>query len=190
MQELSPTQSRFYKKWSLQRQKKWKFLLLHGSLPWTLFGVIFIVNHRILRGEILGLGKIAYIILASAVVGLLFPGYYRFKQNEKRFAGLLREEKDLTEGIRLLSRDKVLIHENLTLTCPDDQSLVVRNNLFWLEEDQPTANQCIECIQELQNEVGKLLVNNEFKALVTNRKIKLELCNNQKRLLYTKEIDS
>ena len=183
-------QSKFYKKWSLQRENKWKFLLLHGSLSWMLFGVIFIVNHRIFWGETLGLGKMAYIIFTSAVVGLLFPGYYRFKQNEKRFAGLQQEENSLTEEIRSLSRDKVLIYENLTLTCPDDQNLVVRNNLFWLEEDQPTTNQCIECMQELQNEVRKLQVNNEFSVLITNRKIKLELCNNQKIILYTKEIDS
>jgi len=68
--------------------------------------------------------------------------------------------------------------------------LVAINNLFWLAEDQPTASQCIACMQELQNEVRKLQANFEFRALVTNRKIKLELCNNQKIILYTREIDS
>ncbi len=181
--------SKFYKKWSLKRQKKWKFLLLHGSLFWTLFGLISIVADRIIRGETLEANKLSLIILVSALFGLI-PGYHLFKRNEQRFAGLLEEEEALTAEIRSLSRDKILIHENLTLTCPDDQTLVARNNLFWLEEDQPTVNQCIECIQELQNEVRKLLANNEFKILVANRKIKLELCNNQKIILYTKEIDS
>jgi len=189
MQELNPTQSRFYKKWSIQRQKKWKFLLLHGSLFWTIFGLISIVADRIFRGETFEANKLALIIIVFALFGLI-PGYRLFKKNEQRFAGLLQEEEALTAEIRSLSRDKVLIYENLTLTCSDDQNLVVRNNLFWLEEDQPTANQCIECMQELQNEVRKLQANNEFKALVANRKIKLELCNNQKILLYTKEIDS
>jgi len=182
-------QSKFYKKWSLQREKKWKFLLLHGSLFWTIFGLIFIVADRVFRGETLGVEKLALFILVSALFGLI-PGYRLFKKNEQRFAGLLQEEEALTAEIRLLSRDKVLIYENLTLTCPDDQNLVVRNNLFWLEEDQPTANQCMECMQELQNEVRKLQANNDFKALVSKRRIKLELCNNQKILLYTKEIDS
>ena len=188
---MDNVQSKFYQKWSVQRQKKWKFLLLHGSVVWMLFfGVMFIVNHQIFRGEMLGMGKMAYILFTSAVAGLLFPGYYLFKQHEQRFARLQIEEDLLSEVIRSLTRDKILIHENLTITCPDDQNLLIRNNLFWLEEDQPTSNQCIECMRELQNEVRKLQANNDFKTLVTNRKIKLELCNNQKILLYTKEIDS
>jgi hypothetical protein len=180
MQELTPKQSRFFNKWTIQRKNKWKYRFLHGSVYWMIFGLIIILSNE--NFIIANINPLEFIIkiLVFGAIGLLF-GNKGFKFKESLYQKYLQEDEEIGKGVDTLAKEKLWIFENLTLIYNEDDSLVIRNNLFWLDSENPNANQLNDCLKVMQEDVKRLQGNIPFRSFTEGKKLKIQLFNNLDR---------
>ena len=177
MKELSPQQNRFYKSWTIQRRNKWGYVLYHGSVHWAAIGLIIA-----LADESFNFGNIKPVnfilkILFFATIGI-FSAYRYFRINEKAFQFYLAQDEEINKGVATLKNEKLWVYDNLTLSCEEESRMIVRNNLYWLKEEQPTEKQISACLQTLRDDITRLRWNKKFDAFAENNKIEFELYNN------------
>lgn len=178
MQELNPNQSRFFNKWTLQRENRWKYRFLHGSVYIMLLGlIILITSEKFKIAEIHPFALLLYLSICAGV-GLLF-GNNDFKRKEAIYQQYLLADNQIELGVDILIKEKLWVFENLTLQCDDEHSLIVRNNLFWLKTGYPTEKKRIECLNILQEDLNRLRANKVFRTYAESKRIKLELFNNE-----------
>ena len=182
MPELSPTQTRFFKKWSMKRKNKLRYIFIHGSVLWGLpVALTFILTEKILKEENLTILNVL-ITVCFFMAGGLLSGNRLYKQCEKNYGRLLEEDHKISDGVRILESEKSWHHENLIFSISDDQIVVVRNDLFWLSEDQLSVNRTNECFQVLMDDFSRLRENKALGSYLEKRKIKLQLFNNEDKI--------
>lgn len=176
MKEILKGQSRFYRKWTIQRRNKWKYLLMHGTIYWVLFGLILLTTETIHNGN----GhpwKWVLTILLIAGAGI-FKANADYQRNEKIYQTYFEDDPEIVKGVMKLETGLEWIWENLTIQCVDQQHLILRNNLFWLQEEHPAQPKLMECMQTLRDDLDRLRKNKEFAAFAENKLIQLQLFNN------------
>jgi hypothetical protein len=181
MQELNPMQSRFFNKWTIQRKNKWKYRFRHGSVHWMILGLIIIFTSDNIK--ISEINPLVLLLKLSifACVGLVF-GNNNFKHKEAIYQKYLLEDDEISKGALKLEKEKIWIFENLTIICKDEDSLEIRNNLFWLKSEHPNAKQLNDCMKVMQEDVNRLQGNTSFRSFAEGRIIKIQLFNNLDRI--------
>ena len=178
MKELTPKQSRFYKRWSVQRKSRWSYILYRGPLHWAAIGFLIVLVEASLNTGSLSPTNFTLKVLFFAVLGI-FASYNNFNINEKTFQSYLDLDKEIELGVALLEKEQPWIFENLTLLCEKKEMLTIRNNLFWLKEEAPSPVQMEAGLQSICSDFERLKENKKFNAFVATKKIKLELYNNE-----------
>jgi len=182
MKKPGNTNSEFYKKWSVQREYKWKYIFVHGSVLWGIsVSITIMLGEKIFGSESRTLSS-AIIMIAFFMAAGLFVGNSQFKQKEKLFEGLVAAEQLIGEGATILEVEKEWSHENLTFTLADNQTVLVRNKLFWLSDNQPTSTQVDDCMVSMSEDVTRFRENKIFGKFLENKKIKLQLYNNEDKI--------
>ncbi|MEI7830992.1 MAG: hypothetical protein WCI31_14540 [Prolixibacteraceae bacterium] len=180
MQELSPKQSRFFNKWTIQRKNKWQYRFLHGSVYWMILGLIIILTTE--NFKLADINPLVLLLKLSIFAGVgLLIGNNNYKSREAIYQKYLLEDDVIGEGVLTLIKEKIWTFENLTLTCNEDELLVIRNNLFWLNSENPNATQLNDCINVMLEDVKRLQGNISFQSFFKGKKIKIQLFNNLDR---------
>ncbi len=180
MKENSPKQSRFYKKWTIRRKHRWKYLLrqtTYDVVIWILFGMILLAMGKGFQAGTLPLARIGLPILVIVVAGMI-KANFQYNRNEKIYQTYLEDDPGIVLGVIGLESGKEMVWENLTLHLEEENLLTIRNNLFWLNEDHPSEKEMLECMQLLQDDLERLNENSAFAAFTKGKIISLQLFNN------------
>ena len=182
MQDLSHKQTDFYQRWRIQRKNKWKYIFVHGSVLWGIsVALTILVFENVFSSENKTLQS-AVILISFFMIGGLFVGNRQYKQKEMIYDGLVAKDNEIGKGAILLEHEKEWSHENLTFTLSDNQTVVVRNKLFWLSDDQPNPSQAEDCILTMQDDITRLRENKILDSFLEGRMIKLQLYNNDDKI--------
>ena len=186
MQELSPKQSLFYKKWSDQRKNRLSYILYRGPLRWIAIGFLVLLVESGFSSANFSLQNFLLKILFFAVLGII-ASYHHFKINEKTFQSYLDHDDKISLGIAQLEKNKEWEYENLQFRLGDEQILTIQNKLFWLDNEMPDPNQLEECMSTLQDDLLRLRENQKFATFIRYRQIHLQLFNNSDKTHPLKE---
>ena len=178
MIESAPNQSRFYKRWTIQRKNKWKYLLLNGTVYWIIIGLIIVITTEIHHIGDINPWKWIISILLFTGVGLINANNV-FKRNEKIYQTYFEDDPGIVGGVLILESKNQWVWENMTFSCEEENLLIIRNNIFWLIEEHPTEKQLSECMLTMEDDLLRLIRNKAFSAFAEGRKIKLQLYNNE-----------
>ena len=169
--------SDFYKKWTIRRTNKWGYILLLGILQGIAMGLLILLAEEILLKPTFNPSQFLVKILFFALLGIVLA-HRNFDINEKRYHTFLAEDKKVEEGVAILEKEKRWEHENLLFMLEPADLLIIRNKLFWLENEQPTAAQLNKCMKILGDDLMRLKQNPTFSRFMENKTIKLQLFNN------------
>ena len=153
-------------------------MISRGIWSWVIVGLIIAFTSKgltLIRIHPLQLISMIIVIAGSSLV----MAHFDFKRNEKYFMTYLEDDKVIDQGVLTLENEHQWIHENLTIRCADETSMVIRNNLYWLKEDHPTEQKISECMQTLADDLLRLQTNTAFSNFAKGRSIKLQLFNNE-----------
>ena len=177
MKELTKESSGFYEKWTLRRKNKWGYIFYLGTFQGIAIGLLNLLVEVILLKSSFNpsqfLAKLLFFTLLGIVLALR-----NFDINEKRYHSCLAQDKKVDVGVAILEKEKRWEHENLTLTLEAGDLLLIRNKLFWLEDDQPTASQLSDCMKILGDDLIRLKQNKAFSSFLKDKQIRLQLFNN------------
>jgi hypothetical protein len=179
MQNLIHKQTDFYQSWGVQRKYKWRYIFLHGSVLWGIsVALAIILGEKIFSSESRTLYS-AVIMISFFMVGGLFVGNKQFKQKEMIYDGLVANDNEIGKGATILENEKNWSHENLIFTLTDHQTVIVRNKLFWLSNNQPTPGEADDCLFTMLEDVTRLRKNKILGSFLESKKIILQLFNNE-----------
>lgn len=177
MEEPNKVHGRFYRYWTRQRKNKVRYLLVQGVGYWFVLSAIFVLTSKTIHFEFGSPVRLALKILFIAGAGILW-GHYSFRRNERIYQQYIDGDKEIDNGVLALENDKVWTYENLTFELPEENRLLVRNNLFWLEEENPNEKQVTACLQSLVEDVKRIRLNKKMNAFADGKKILLRLYSN------------
>jgi hypothetical protein len=179
VQELNPRESRFIQKWTVQRKHKLKFLLIYGCIYWGLpFGLMTIIGQFGFHFEHFSLPALM-VITALFIVAGLFYGNSMYKRHEEIYNVYLVDDEVIRQGVITIGKENQWEYENLTIIREEDDSFLVWNNLFWFGGEHPTTDEINECMRILKGDLNRLKENKAFAAFTENKKIKIQLFDNQ-----------
>lgn len=186
MKELTPKQSRFYKRWSVQRKNRLGYILYRGPLHWVSIGFLIVLVESGFSSA--GFSPINFMlkILFFAVLGIV-ASYNNFKINEKTFQSYLDQDDKISLGIARLEKEKQWEYENLRFQLGAENILTIQNKLFWLGNETPDPNQLEECMRSLRDDLQRLRENQRFATFTNNKQIRLLLFNNSDKIHPLKE---
>ena len=167
----------FYEKWTIHRKNKWGYIFYIGILQGIAIGLLILLVEEILQKAPFHLSQFLLKLLFFTLLGIVLA-HRNFGINEKRFQTCLVQDKKVDQGVITLENEKRWEHENLTLTLESEDLLLVRNKLFWLENDRPTDRQVGDCMKSLGEDLMRLKQNQTFSRFIENKRIKLQLFNN------------
>ena len=167
MNELTDRGEIFYAKWEERRKKKWQYVFIHGFIySGVPLGItMFLWNSR-LNIENMHLSHLAGAILIFGIVGIP-QGISRFKKHEKIYSGL-NDNTDILNGIEILKADKAWQYENLIITIVNEETLVVRNKLFWFDPSDDESQEFNECFDSVVADYLRIKKVPEFEAFSKN----------------------
>jgi len=169
--------SGFYKKWTIRRTNKWGYILYLGILQGIAIGLLILLTEAILLKPSFNPSQLLVKLLFFTLLGIVLA-HRNFGLNEKRYYTCLAQDKKVEEGVAILEKEKRWEHENLLLILESADLLIIRNKLFWLENDQPTSLQQKNCMKILGDDLMKLKQNQIFSRFIENKRIELQLFNN------------
>ena len=180
MKELSIKNEHFMGKWKVCRSRKFFYGFLHGTvyrgLPVGIF-LFFVDSH--FKTENMHLSGFIISLTFCGIVGLFF-GLNLFERNDKKYRNLLEDEKIL-KGIKLLETDKTWNFENLVIHEQDDETLVVKNKLFWLDESDALSKNLDACLNLVMKDFERLKENADFDVFSGNYKVRVQVYNNSEK---------
>ncbi len=177
MKELSAGPSGFYEKWTVHRTNKWRYILFLGTFQGIAIGLLILLIEVILLKSSFNPSQFLVKLLFFTLLGIVLA-HRNFGINEKRYHSCLAQDKKVDEGVAILEKEKRWEHENLTLTLEAGNLLLIRNKLFWLEDDRPTARQVDDCMKNLGEDLMRLKQNKAFSSFLEDKQIRLQLFNN------------
>ena len=177
MKEFTNDTASSYEKWTIRRKNKWGYILYLGTLQGIAIGLLILLVEEILQKAPFHLSQFLLKLLFFTLLGIVLA-HRNFGINEKRFQTCLVQDKKVDEGVITLEKEKRWEHENLTLTLESEDLLLIRNKLFWLEDERPTARQVGDCMKTLGDDLMKLKQNKAFSSFIEDKRIKLQFFNN------------
>ena len=171
----------FDQKWTLRRKNKWGYIFYLGTFQGIAIGLLILLIEVILLKSSFNPSQFLVKLLFFTLLGIVLA-HRNFGINEKRYQSCLVQDQNVDQGVILLGKEKRWEHENLTLTLESENLLLIRNKLFWLEDERPTARQVDDCMKTLGDDLMKLKQNKAFSSFIKDKKISLQLFNNLDQL--------
>jgi len=181
MTELNNKQTDFCIRWEKRRQKKVRYVFLHGVVYWGLpMGVVlyFVLNQ--FKTENMDLSKFQTTLTIAAIAGL-FYGISQYNKLEKIYLKICDDE-DILQGIELVEAGKVWNYENLVVSKQDAETLVVKNKLFWLDDSDALSKNLDECLNIVMKDFERLKKDPEFDLFSSEYKVRVQVFDNSEKV--------
>ena len=176
MKELSAKQEAFYLKWEQQRKKKWLYVFVHGIIYYGIpFGILYYFLLNRFNTENMDLYNFFTTLTIFGFGGIL-PGLRQYNNHEKAFLSL-NDDGQIFDGIKMLETGSAWNYENLIIKKQDNYTLVIKNELFWFEDDALTNN-LNDCLNVVRKDVDRLKTNKDFNIYSSQYNVKIQLFNN------------
>jgi len=173
MEETITRQEKFYKNWEEKRKKKWQYVFLHGTVYWGSFMAIstFIINYYSHPEDL----KLVDLITRMIVFGIggIPGGIMEFNRNDKIY--LNKDNAEIINGIKKLKAGKVWKHDNLILSNLNNETLVVRNKLFWFDQSDNLDEKLTECYNAVVDDYKKINKEPEFEKFFKKYKVRVQI---------------
>jgi len=186
MKELSGRGEKFYKKWEERRKKKWLFVFLNGFVYWGLFmAVSMFIWKSDFKIEKMHLSDLVSAIIFFGIAGIPL-GLSRYIQIDKIYLSLLNDDVDILDGIKTLKAGKTWKYENLIIKNVNNDTLVVRNNLFWFDESDDLNEKLNECFDTVVADYKGIKKEPKFEEFSRNYKVRIqifEVLDNEKPMI-------
>jgi len=179
MKELTEKQEKFIVKWKERRKKK--FLYIIQNIYWGIpLGIViyFSLNHFKLGDFDLIRFLIAFTFF---VINGLYHGQKQYNLLEKAYLKTVDNE-DVLSGIRILEAGKVWNYENLIITKEDNETLIVKNKLFWLDDSNALSENLDECLNIVMKDFERLKMNSDFDVFSSEFKVRIQVYNNSEKV--------
>lgn len=186
MKETSKKGEQFYRQWEKQREKKWLYVFLHGSIYWgipvAIFTYLWSAHFEIETMSILKLLS----LLAVFMIAGLWNGLSQFKRLDTIYLGL-NDEAEIRKGIQTIESGENWNYENLIISNSTDKTLNIQNQLIWFEEKDLTSENIEECFNLVLGDYQRLKKNIDFERFVTNRKVRVQIIDNSENKILLLE---
>lgn len=134
MKEISNKGEQFLQRWEERRKKKWLYIFLHGSVYFGLpLGIIMFLVFSEFKVENMQMSMFLICIIVFTIGGLV-SGIRHFNQVDSMYLRLINND-DVVEGLEILKAGETWNYENLVIHNEIGDNLVIRNELFWFEEE-------------------------------------------------------
>ena len=177
MKEMNKKQEMFYDNWLKHRNKKWKYVFIHGSIYWGIPTCIlsYLINNHF---NIININWLSLIInlIVFMIAGIGF-GLWSYNQIDNAISGF-NNDAMIEKGIIILKTGESWDFENLTITKENDEKLIVKNNMYWFDDKQKSSEHNNECFNMIKDDFNRLKKNKEFKDFSTNMKVKFQIYDN------------
>ncbi len=180
MKDLGKKQERFYIKWKECRKKKFLFIFLRGTVYLGLpIGVLLFFVDSHFKTENMHLSGFLTSITLCGIGGLFF-GLNQFERTEKKYLNLI-EDEEILKGIKILETGKTWDYENLVINKQDNETLLVKNKLFWLDDSNALSENLDECLNLVMKDFERLKTNTDFDLFSSNYKVRVQVYNNSEK---------
>ena len=177
MKEVSKKGEKFYFQWEKQRQKKWQYIILHGSIYWgfTVAIASFLTSSH-LKLENMQISKLVF-ALAVFGIGGIGVGLRQFKRIDSIYLGL-NDDDEIKKGIKEIENGQIWNYENLKISQDKDGTLTVQNELFWYEKVNLSPTELNESFNLIMDDFRRLQKNPEFEEFSKNKNVKIRVLDN------------
>jgi hypothetical protein len=180
MKELNEKQEKFYSKWKERRNKKFLYIFLHGTVYWGIpTGILSFLLDSHFNSETMDLSRFVIQITFFGIGGLFF-GLSQYKRIDNIYLDLNEDDK-ISDGIRILATGKVWNYENLVINKEGNETLVVKNKLFWLEDSNALSENLEECLNIVMKDFERLKKHPDFDVFSSEYKVKAQVYNNSEK---------
>ena len=173
MEETITRQEKFYKNWEEKRKKKWQYVFLHGTVYWG-SSMVFLTTlfNYYSHPEYI---KLVDLITRMIVFGIggIPGGIMEFNRNDKIY--LNKDNAEIINGIKKLKAGKVWKHDNLILSNLNNETLVVRNKLFWFDQSDNLDEKLTECYNAVVDDYKKINKEPEFEKFFQKYKVRIQI---------------
>jgi len=111
-------------------------------------------------------------IIVFGVCGIPF-GIMNFNQLDKKY--LNRDIADILDGIKTLKAGKVWKYDNLIINNINNETLVVRNKLFWFEKSEDINEKATECFDAVLNDYQQINKEPKFQEFSKNYNERIQI---------------
>lgn len=177
MKELSKKGENFYRLWEKQREKKWLYVFLHGSVYWGVpvaIGTFLLSSH--FEIENMSLAKLLISVIVFMIGGLGY-GLSQYKRIDNIYIGF-NDDAEIKKGIQTIETGKNWNYENLIINKEFDETLTIQNQLLWLEEKDITPEKIEDCFKLVNEDYQRLKKNKNFDQFMRNRKVRIQIVDN------------
>ena len=174
MKEKSNRRDQFYSKWEKRRKNKWRYVLLYGSVYWVSFGIILFLLNSDFKLENMEFSKLIFSIIFFGIVGIV-SGLREFKRIDSVYLGL---NDSIKSGIHELESGLFWDYENLKISLDNNKTIIVRNELFWYDKENLSAEELNECFNLILEDFRKLQKSSDFNEFAKDKKVKIQLFDN------------
>ncbi|MBT3208031.1 MAG: hypothetical protein HN704_06845 [Bacteroidetes bacterium] len=118
--------------------------------------------------------KMDFWLLVPVVIVSVHFGYIEFKSIKK-------EKRNFLNGIELIKQKQTFVYDNLSicLKSENNETLTIRNQLFWEEAEEQNTAKFDDTIDDLIQDFRKIIHRNkEFKKFVSNKTLEFQLIDN------------
>ncbi len=168
---------KFISKWEKQRQQKWMYAFVHGSLYWGLpTAVLSYLLIYAFDFQSMDLWRFVIYAIMFLIVGFGF-GYFQFKRNESAYLDLT-DGSMIRKGILDLKSGHPWTYENISISLDPNNTLNLGNVLFWHNDKDNTAFNPDDCIQNIMEDYQKLQKNKDFRDFSSGKSLKVSVFDN------------
>jgi len=177
MKEIGNKGEQFLKRWEGLRKKKWLYIFLHGSVYFGLpLAIIFFLMDSDFKIGNMKFSALLISIIVFALVGLI-RGLRQYNQADNIYLSLINND-DILRGIEKLRAGETWNHENLVIHKDDGGNFIIRNELFWFEEDDLTRARLNDCFNIVLGDFQQLQKDKAFNDFITGKKVKIQIYGN------------
>lgn len=162
----------FYSTWKEKRKKKWRYVFLHGSvylgLPLGILMFLLKSNFTLERMHYPDfIEKIVISVITGFVIVLL-----DFNHRDKIY---LNDNLDIINGIKTLKAGKVWKNGNLIITNVNNETLIVRNKLFWFDKKDELNEKLNECFNAVVEDYHQIKRDKRFEKFSKGYKVRIQI---------------
>ena len=106
-------------------------------------------------------------------IGGIPVGLMQFNQFDKKY--LNKDNADIITGIKKLKAGKVWKYENLIITNLENETLVVRNKLFWFDKSVDLKEKLNECYDSIFSDYMRINKVAEFEKFSAKFKVRIQV---------------
>ena len=162
----------FYLKWEEKRKKKWLYVFLHGTVYLGLtLGILMFLLKNNFTIERMHYPDFIEKIITSVITGFVVV-LLDFNRRDKIY---LNGNLDIINGIKTLKEGKVWKYENLRITNVNNETLVVRNKLFWFDKKDELNEKITECYHTVVDDYHEITKDKGFKKFSKGYKVRVQI---------------